>query len=262
MAKQNNYTLGRGKLYFARFKTGTTTPGGERYLGNSPDVGFSSDSQRLDHFNSDAGVRVKDASVLLQMDYAGSFSLDDIQFENLALTFLGNSLVQTVAAKTAQTETFTNVKAGLTFQLGTTDATPTGARKVTVATGGITNATTPATVYQAGRDYVIDEDLGRVTILEGTTIPDDGGIKVAWASAAYTVEATVSAGDTIEGSLRYVADNPAGDDIDFFMPWVQITPDGDYTLKGDDWQVMNFTLAILKKGALNAVYANGRPYTS
>lgn len=260
MAKQNNYTLGRGKLYLALFKKGTTTPLGERYLGNSPDVGFSSDSQRLDHFNSDSGVRVKDASVLLQMDYAGSFSLDDIQFENLALTFLGTSGTETIAAKTAQTDTFTNVQEKLSYQLGTTDLTPTGIRNVSNVK--VVDASTPATTYQAGRDYVLDPALARLQILEGSTIPADGGIKVTWDSASYTKEFTVSQGDTIEGALRYVADNPAGDNIDYFMPWVQIAPDGDYTLKGDDWQVMNFTLAILKKGSLNAVYADGRPFAS
>lgn len=258
MAKQNNYTLGRGKLYFARFKTGTTTPGGERYLGNSPDVSFSSDSQRLDHYNSDSGVRIKDASVLLQMDYAGGVSLDDIQFENLALLFLGNSGVETVAAKTAQTETFTGVNEKLSYQLGTTAATPTGVRSVTGV--GVKDATTSSTTYVAGKDYLLDETTGRITIMEGTTIPKDGGITVTWASEAYTHEFAISDADTIEGSLRYVADNPAGDNIDFFMPWVQLTPDGDYALKGDDWQVMSFTLAILKKGDLKAVYANGRPY--
>lgn len=258
MAKQNNYTLGRGKLYLALFKKGTTTPLGERYLGNSPDVGFSSDSQRLDHFNSDAGVRVKDASVLLQMDYAGSFSLDDIQFENLALTYLGTSGTESVAAATGLSDTFTNVAEKLSYQLGTTNATPTGARKVSKVVVKGTGAT-PAT-FQAGRDYVVDEELGRIQILEGTTIPADSSIAVTFDRAAYTKEFTISQGDTIEGALRYVADNPAGDNIDFFMPWVQITPDGDYTLKGDDWQVMNFTLAILKKGSLNAIYADGRAY--
>lgn len=260
MAKQNNYTLGRGKLYFARFKPGTTTPGGERYLGNTPEVSFSSDSQRLDHYNSDSGVRNKDASVLLQMDYAGGFSLDDIQFENLAMLFLGNSGVETVAAKTAQTETFTNVMPKLTYQLGTTASTPTGTRNVTVAS--VKDSTTTSTTYAAGTDYVVDEATGRITILEGTTIPADGGITVEWASEAYTQEFAVSDADTIEGQLRYVADNPMGENIDYLLPWVQITPDGDYALKGDDWQVMNFTLAILKKGDLKAVYANGRPYVS
>lgn len=258
MAKQNNYTLGRGKLYFARFKPGTTTPGGERYLGNSPTVSFSSDSQRLDHYSSDAGVRVKDASVLLQMDYAGSIALDDIQFANLAMLFLGTSGIETVAALTDQTSTFTDVAAGLSFQLGTSAALPTGARNVTVSK--VADSTTADTTYVAGTDYVVDEDSGRITILEGGSIPENGGITVTWAGSAYSQEYAISDADTIEGALRYVADNPAGDNIDYFMPWVQLTPDGDYALKGDDWQQMAFTLSILKKGDLKAVYANGRPY--
>ena len=31
-----NYTLGRGKVHFSRFKTGTQVPAGFFYIGNTP----------------------------------------------------------------------------------------------------------------------------------------------------------------------------------------------------------------------------------
>ena len=49
----NNYVLGRGKLYFDRFPDGTKTPTGERYFGNTPSFSMSLDSETLDHYNSD-----------------------------------------------------------------------------------------------------------------------------------------------------------------------------------------------------------------
>ncbi len=37
----NNQTLGRGKVYFSKFKTDTYTPEGYRYLGNTPSFNLS-----------------------------------------------------------------------------------------------------------------------------------------------------------------------------------------------------------------------------
>ena len=85
-----NYVVGRGRLFFNQFAVGTKTlSGGSRYLGNSPELSLSQDEEKLDHYNSDSGLKVKDASVSLQNDQSGSFSLDDISAENLALWFRG-----------------------------------------------------------------------------------------------------------------------------------------------------------------------------
>ena len=62
MAKNQNYTLGRGKVYFSRFIAAIQTPEGFEYIGNTPELSFTIESENLDHFSSDAGVREKDAS--------------------------------------------------------------------------------------------------------------------------------------------------------------------------------------------------------
>jgi hypothetical protein len=56
----NNYVIGRGKLYWDQFLTGTQTPTGQRYLGNTPALSMTSAYQNLDHYSSDFGLRVKD----------------------------------------------------------------------------------------------------------------------------------------------------------------------------------------------------------
>ena len=48
-----NYTLGRGKVYFARFTAGQT-PGPFRYVGNSPEFSLAVETEMLDHFNAGA----------------------------------------------------------------------------------------------------------------------------------------------------------------------------------------------------------------
>lgn len=250
-----NYTLGRGKLYFGQFKPGTTTPRGQRYLGNSPELSFNASQETLDHYYSDGGIRVKDASVILQQDYAGSFILDDINMANLAMFFLGEASTITTAQRTVTDEAFTEVEVGFTYQLGTSATEPTGVRQVSEVV-----LTADATPLVAGQDYVVDEVLGTFTLLEGGTL--EGGETI---TAGYTVDEStrdrvISKGQTIEGSLRYVAANPAGKNIDYFMASVKITPNGDMNLKGDDWQQVPLSIEILKKGDLEAIYAEGRPY--
>ena len=81
-----NQTIGRGKLFFSTFSSGHTAKD-FRYLGNSPSMSINISSDKLEHFSSDAGVRVKDKSVTLQTNRTGTLVLDDINAENLALFF-------------------------------------------------------------------------------------------------------------------------------------------------------------------------------
>lgn len=257
--KINNYTLGRGELHFGQFRPDTQIPRGERYLGNSPELSYTASQETLDHYNSDRGIGVKDASVVTQQDYTGQMVLDSIDLANLAYFFMGESSTVTVASSTVADEAVNAVELGLSYQLGTTANRPAGA--VNISTVTVANATTPANVPVAGVDYVVDLDLGRITILESATkIVNEDNLTVDYTIGASTFDQMISAGETIEGSLRYLAYNPAGAQISYFMPWVKISPNGDFNLKGDDWQQLPFNIEILKKGALAQVYAHGKPY--
>ena len=265
------YTLGRGEVFFNKFKPGTNIGEGERYLGNTPEYSLTNEVETLDHFNSDRGLREKDESVLLEISSSGSMNCDNISGENVALFFLGNLLTKSSTSVTAQKEVFTSWKRGLTLQLGTTDATPTGVRKVSnVKVGKAAKAATlnltsdisaipGVTIVDAAGNYEVDLDLGRL-YLEPTSTEINGDIKlvVQFDVAAQSREMVISSNDVVQGSLRFVSHNAKGENKDYFFPKVTLSPDGDYNLKGDDWQSMGFTFEALKLQGRERVYIDIR----
>lgn len=265
------YTLGRGEVFFNQFKPGTNIGMGERYLGNTPEYSLTNDVETLDHFNSDRGLREKDESVLLEISSSGSMTCDNISGENVALFFLGNLLTKSSTSVLAQKEVFTSWKRGHTLQLGTTDSTPTGVRKVSnvkvgkAASNASLNMTgdissiSGVTLIDAAGNYEVDTELGRL-YLEPTSAEINGDIKlvVQFDVAAQSRQMVVSSNDVIQGSLRFVAHNAKGENKDYFFPKVTLSPDGDYNLKGDDWQSMGFTFEALKLPGRERVYVDIR----
>ena len=82
-----NYTIGKGRLYFALFAPGSKTSViGERYLGNSPELTITREQETLDHIDADEGLNVKDESIVISNSLGGSFSTDNIDPENLAMS--------------------------------------------------------------------------------------------------------------------------------------------------------------------------------
>lgn len=254
-----NYTLGRGELYFDKFAPNTRNRTGERYLGNSPELNLTTESETLDHFNSDRGIRVKDKSILLEKSDSGSFILDEISNENVALWFLGDVGVVAQSAQTAQVENVpaNRLKPGTYLQIGVTQANPTGARNVT----NVTVESDPAgTSYVLNTDYTIDAELGRLYIVPGGAIDGTDPIIVNYDTDASTREQiVVGEGTTIEGSLRFISFNPTGPRRDFWWPYVQLRADGDMALKGDEWQQLSFAFDILKLDGYSSQYIDGRP---
>ena len=265
------YTLGRGEVFFNKFKPGTNIGEGERYLGNTPEYSLTNDVETLDHFNSDRGLREKDESVLLEISSAGSMTCDNISGDNVALFFLGNLLTKSSTSVLAQKEVFTAWKRGHTLQLGTTDTTPTGVRKVSnvkvgkAASGAAINLTGDigaipgVTIIDAAGNYEVDTELGRLYI-EPTSSEINGDIKlvVQFDVAAQSRQMVVSSNDVVQGSLRFVAHNAKGENKDYFFPKVTLSPDGDYNLKGDDWQSMGFSFEALKLPGRERVYIDIR----
>lgn len=263
-----NYTLGRGKVYFDRFTPtqvsagiGSLTRGeGERYIGNTPEFNTTSESEDLEHFDSDSGVRTKDASVQLQLDRSGSFTCDNIDIDNVALYFLGDKSTVTQTSATAQLFEIANVKQGMFYQVGWDISKPDGVRNISnvVVKTGVAFGTT---VTPSG-NYQVDEVTGRILILKGAPgLADGANIQVTYDLAAGTRELVISKSTAIYGSIRFVADNPIGTNRDYYFPYVKLAPDGDYNLKGDDWQTMGFTMEILKRGSLEGVYVSTRLVT-
>lgn len=249
-----NLALGKGEVWFAQFKPGTQTPGGERFLGNCPEFTMNREAEKLEHFSSTRGKRLKDDEEILGVNNTATISCDDVQPKNLALWFLGSEQILTTIAALAETETFEDVEPGLSYQLGVTDETPAGVRKVDNV-----EVLVGAAEQELGVDYDLDPVLGRITIIEGGGISDGDDVIVNYDVEASTRTQVISTDSMVEGALRFISYNPKGQKIDYFMPWVKFSPNGDISLISEEWMTIPLSVEALVKGDLAPIYADGRP---
>lgn len=260
------YIIGRGRLFFDEFAPGTKSGGGERYLGNTPELSSASDSERLDHYDSDEGLNVKDESILLENNLSLSFTTDNISPENIALWFAGTSEPFTVASAEDQVDVFEGVTLGRFLQLGTSANTPTGARNVTnvvvskVVPGPAPEDPPTTEVVDAEGNLEIDLESGRIYLEpDATDILSGDTLSIAYDIEPSTRTIIIGKGQEIRGSLRFISKNPVGAQRDYFWPYVTISSNGDYALKGSEWQQMSFTAEVLKKdGSTERVYIDAR----
>ena len=248
----NNIVLPRGKVYFAPFAAGTTTPATyERYLGNTPTASLTGSSTKLEHFSADGPVRIKDKSIITEVNYAGSLEVDNINADNLAAFFLGTSSTVSDAGATITAESHGAVPADAVVQLGIGTTRPSGARKVTTVV--VKDAGTAKTL---GTHYELDADTGRVhTLVAFVTMTVD------YVISSSTREQVISAGTQVKGALRVIAENSEGTNRDYYLPSVTLAPNGDFVLKGDgtSWLTMKLDMEVLKKDdSTAAVYIDGR----
>lgn len=256
------YVLGRGRVFFDQFAPNTQTTTGERYIGNTPEFSLTIESESLDHFDADAGIRAKDDSVLLELNRTGSFVTDNIDIDNLALFFLGAKSTAAQASVPSHAEIITGVRKDRYYQIGSALRVG-GVRNVSSVV--LTKEQTPTDVPMVlGTDYTLEASLGRFYIMPTSTVVVDGDtVNVACAIAAYSQDRVITAGSsTVDGALKFIANNPKGPQRDYYMPYVRLSPNGDYALKGDEWQQFGFTIDVQKlSDTVESIYVDGRPYT-
>lgn len=254
-----NYTLGVGKVFFD--KGNATTKAslglGQRYFGNTPEFNVTSESEVLDHYDSDGGVKSKDDSVLLNLNRTGTFITDHISPENLALFYLGENSVLVQAGAVGETFLITDAKRDVRYQIGADAANPAGAR-------GIENVVVEVGVSTKvlNTDYTLDTATGGIVFLSTGSIADLAEVDITYDLDAVSYNYVVSAAAAaVYGSLYFESTAVKGEKFDHFYPWVAIRPDGDFALKsGDEWQQLGFSVEILKKDdETESVYIMGRP---
>lgn len=243
-----DYTIGKGRLYFDLFAPSTLAGSGERYFGNTPEMTLGAETETLDHYDADEGVRVKDRSITIEDTQTGSFVTDNMDLANIGLFFGGDPTVLNVTAATGVTEVFSDVKLGRYIQLGTTALSPTGARKVTNVVVSTTGGS--PVVIAALNNYEVDLALGRIYIeSDSVAISDGDDISVTYDITASARSMVVGKGSEVVGSLRFVSTAVVGTKKDYYWPYVKLTPNGDFSLKGEEWQQVPFSIEILKKDA-------------
>jgi hypothetical protein len=253
MEAPGNQVLGSGRILFDRFADGSTDASGVyRYFGNSTAFALNQSQETLDHFDADNGIKQKDLSVQLSADTGGTITLDDISAENLAMWFLGDVEQKTVVMAAGQTHNVTDVVLGSMIVLGATGigATPAGVGNVTavqITSGGDT--------ISAVGNWDVDLSAGIVTISpDAVDITEGDDLVITYTQSATTSAYIISKNKSIYGRLFFHSKNAQGKKRDGMFPYVKLSPDGDYNLKGDDWQTMTFSVEVLKLGNLERVY--------
>ena len=172
----------------------------------------------------------------------------------VAFFFLGETLSVTQGALTAQTETFNGVKLGYGYQVGVTALRPGGLRKLTTPV-----LKKGATVLVAGRDYNLDATRGWLEILTGGTLIDGDDVTLEFGVAANKRDQVISGSNSVTGELKFLAYNAEGDNIDYWLPYVEISPNGEYSLISENaLQTLPLTLDVQTRGNLAAVYLDGQ----
>jgi hypothetical protein len=239
----DDLVVGRGRLFFNQFLTGTTTGTAEKFFGNVPSVQLAQQNTQLDHYSSQSGLKVKDRTVTLQNDHTITFASDNMNVANLALWFLGVQDTETTASATPVTQDW-NAVLGAYFQMGVDADHPQGLRDVTAVT-----VMKAAVAVAAAGNYEIDLAGGRIYIeSDATDIMPDDVLTIGWTAGNGKRIFVIDQGIQVFGSLRFMSDNPVGSNKDFFWPYVQLSASGNLDLIADTWQQATWAASVLKLG--------------
>jgi len=255
-ANPEDYNLGRGKVSLASLDA-NNHPGAYRDLGNASEFNVSIETEKLEHQSSREGLKTIDKEVIVSQKVSLAITLDEINFENMALFFSGESgsrsNSQAASGVTGSGNLIVSAQ-GRFYDLyigatGKPTTDPQGSRIYDI--GDVTISDAGGTAFIEGTDFTVDKIMGRVFIITG------GNITVgtydldiaANASAASTVE-TVKALTTsqVEGALKFISENPASQNAqtEYQFHKVSLAAEGDFSLIGDDWTTMQLTGAAEK----------------
>lgn len=218
--------LGRGMVYFDRFDA-NGDPTGLRFVGEADKFEITTTATTKDYFKMSKATSTKMVQNTTQQTHEFALQLREFTAQNLALAFLGESLVLTQTQETVTGELLSpKALPGLIYK--------TANRNISAVT-----ATTGVTPLVAGTDYeVLDAQLGLIHVLPGTTALD--GTKpftAAYTAAAIAAGTQIQAGTAskIEGKLVFVSDPANGPKYDAEVWRIRFQPSGAVALITDDY---------------------------
>lgn len=253
-----DYNLGRGAIYFAENDATTGLAKDYRHLGNAPEFSISVEVETLEHQSSLTGLKQTDKEVIISQAIGLSMSLDELNFENVALFMSGTSGTYTnVKTLTAVTSNVTAAAVqGRWYDLVDTN----GNRLYDISIAGdvtISDDSVPTTTYTITTDYLLDLKMGRVFIVVGGAITgtvtaavvDSGADTSTSLSQVTSLDKT-----TIAGSVKFISENPVDGDhpTEYQFHQVSLKAEGDFSLVGDDFTVMQLTGKAEKNSGTSA----------
>jgi hypothetical protein len=250
-----DYTLGRGIVRLASLTAaGLPDADGFRDLGNAPEFGITVSAEDVRHQSSRTQLKFTDKRCTVSQEVGITFILDEMNYDNLASYFSGD------------TETFTNthdtawighelaivaaaIKMGNWYQLKS-DA---GDRIYDLQAAGLVysfeeDPATGAVALVEGVDYELDHEMGLVRgiptsilLLDGDTLGWEIGTAATVGQDLDQVNALTQA--DVTGALLFVQTNACdqGNKSEYLFHKVSLSSDGDLPLIGDEIQQASFT---------------------
>ena len=256
------YTLGRGRIHVAELDS-DQEPGDYRYIGNTTEFNFTTETEQLTLTNPDEGINEVIQTVQTSITRTGTLTVDDIQDENLALFLFGDAEALNVNADSSDQTLTLNASTvarlisrrdnGEWVPIGVSASNPVGHRNLTkLALAGLT----------ANTDYEVDLKRGMFKLLNTSAVGNlNSTLEITYKRAADTTIQITSGTEAKVASIKFFQNNPKGKNRDYTFPVVNLSPNGDLQLKGDEWQAISFSLDIQTPNAdgVAAIYINNVP---
>lgn len=271
------YVLANGRIEFNQFpvENGVEQKAkakGFRYLGASKELNLTQENETLEHKSSECGFNVTDEEIITSSTLSGSFTLDNISTENLALFFAGD-VVNQVQVQAQSKKDVIKLYPALGYRLGVDNNNPNGVFDATITKielfASETNARSGSGstgTLTADVDYEFAPEMAYLMIGDRATtkkVDVDG----TWAVVTYDLknskrDVVITKNQSIVGSLLFRGCNAKGENRQYFLPKVRLSANGDYALKGgEDWTTMGFNIKALQEDGSAMLYINGQPTT-
>lgn len=289
---KTNTVLGNGEVYIDLYENGAKT--GERYLGDSVGATLSVSSERTTIQSGDGAVAQDLVDVVRSVSRTLGFTLRDSSIANWALFLIGEEDSESIAAAVVKGNAAWAFKAkkGRWFQIGSTDANPSGVGKVSdepadtktagahdagdnsvIVTSAAAAASSGNTIARAS-NYQVDAETGRIYIEPGAADFTDGTTYYVHykPSAARKIAQAKGTGTAsqITCALRYLEDDPAAAEAavtglggkagrNVYIAKCNLVPGGEAALKSRDTeQQMAFTATVQAPGgSIPAIVIDG-----
>lgn len=261
----DSYRLGRGKLYLSLLDS-SDRPIAFRDVGNATEFTINLETETLEHQSSREGLRKVDKEVILTQKTNVSFSLDNLEYDNLALFFSAAVLeypttsgtltdIVILSGQNAATslkgkwlDLYDSANGERIYGIDTTGSPSSSLWNVEVDDNA--GFSSPTLLVQ-GTDYLVDDKLGRIFFI--STGPNITGLSGnVW--VRYSIAAARNPGQDMDelqlftqtnppNALKFISENPAASDAHDELQLNKITlkPDGDLAQIGDDWSSISLT---------------------
>ena len=251
-AHSNNVVLGAGEVYADLFDAaGNKT--GERYLGDSPAATISVTSESTTVLSSDGPVARELVNRVRSVSRSIGFTLKDSSIANWALFLLGDDEPYADEAVAVADEEIAIVRRGRWYQLGVSDAKPTGVAAIAQGGVAVTYANNGADTALPAEQFEVDRDHARIMVRpDSAAVADGDTIKIDYTPVASPARRIAKAGapKQLRCALRYIEDrDAAGEARNVYAVECNLAPGGEVGLKSRETeQQLAFTAAVVDQG--------------